>query len=141
MMKSVPNLISYLQEISQFFLTLYLFFLCEKLVSSIYEKGKALTCASKPSHAVCRLAAWGGTIHHAHGHKRPLRQHRKTTLLSSGKCSATAPLQTPCSPVPELRCPHVMLLHVQTTRAVTAAAVELAGAARSFLAFPPPNPW
>jgi hypothetical protein len=66
MMKSVPNLISYLQQFSQIFLTLYLFFLCEKLFLNISEKGKALTCgaclsAAKPPCAVPRLAARGGT--------------------------------------------------------------------------------
>jgi hypothetical protein len=50
--------------------------------------------------------------------------------LSSGKCDAAAPLQTPRSSILELRCPHVMLLRVQTTRARhTVAAVELASAA------------
>jgi hypothetical protein len=67
MMKSVLNLISNLQEFSQIFLTLYLFFLCRKLFLSISEKGKALTCGArlsvaKPTRAVPGLAAWGGTV-------------------------------------------------------------------------------
>jgi hypothetical protein len=70
MMKNVSNLISYLQEFSQIFPHLVSILLCGKLVSSISEKGKALTCgarlsAAKPPRTVCRLAAWGSTVHHA----------------------------------------------------------------------------
>jgi hypothetical protein len=59
MMKSVPNQISYLQEFSQIFLTLYLFFLCGKLFLSISEKGKALTCGALLSAVTLPRAAPG----------------------------------------------------------------------------------
>jgi hypothetical protein len=64
MMKSVPNLISYLQEVSQIFFTLYLLFLCRKLFLSISKKEKAQTCgarlsAAKPPRVVPGLATRG----------------------------------------------------------------------------------
>jgi hypothetical protein len=66
MIKSVSNLIFYLQEFSQIFPHLVSIFLVRKAILSISEKGKALTCgarlsAAKPSHAPPGLDARGGT--------------------------------------------------------------------------------
>jgi hypothetical protein len=58
MMNSVPHFISYLQEFSQFFLTLYLFFLCENLFLWISENGKRADEWDPPvSHCVARCRA------------------------------------------------------------------------------------
>jgi hypothetical protein len=61
-MKSVPNLISYLQEFSQIFPHIVSIFLVQKAILGISEKEKALTCgprlsATKPPRAAPGLAA------------------------------------------------------------------------------------
>jgi hypothetical protein len=66
MIKSVSNLIFYLQEFSQIFPYLVSIFLLRKAILSISEKGKALTCgarlsADKLSHIPLGLDAPGGT--------------------------------------------------------------------------------
>jgi hypothetical protein len=65
-MKSVPNLISYIQEFSQIFPHIVSIFLVQKAILGISEKEKALTCGprlsvAKPPHAAPGLAAQGGT--------------------------------------------------------------------------------
>jgi hypothetical protein len=81
MMKNVPNFISYLHEFSDFLLTLYLFFLCGKIILEVFWNGKIADTWGPPvsGYAATRRArtGWPGRhCRHARALKAPSRQRR-----------------------------------------------------------------
>jgi hypothetical protein len=143
------------KKFSGFFLIFYLFSWAEYGIQVYFNFGKALTLgahlsAAKPPRAVCRLAARGSAVRHARWHKRPASTAPvRAAVLSERACRRCLPL----SALPPHHCRRRVLRFLNSAvltscsftcrppEPVTAAAVNLTSAARSFHVFPPPKPW
>jgi hypothetical protein len=111
MMKSILNLISYLQEFSQIFPPLYLFFLCEKLFSSISKKRKSVDMWG-PHHKGVDLSyrclcpkPRCLTVRAPHHRRCPNpatgpagKRHRAASCSKAGRCASLPSTAAPRSP-------------------------------------------